>query len=205
MWLSDQGKSDQKHIDQLTMTQQANQSERTVTRVRIDRLEETEGNPDVDSEDVEVLCEPAVQERSADRARSENQDFSRMSVLGGETKRRAVLVMDLVDVLVERTVVQSLVRKVVERVFKYEEERNLVCDGGEGRHGYLPGRHATSFGEGVEEPDLGELDGEVGEEHELCAFPLLFCRGYFSLETKKISVAHSRKSGEDSQAGVSTV
>jgi hypothetical protein len=33
----------------------------------------------------------------------------------------------------------------------------------------------------VEKPDLGQFDGEVGEEHELGAFPLLLCGWHFSL------------------------
>jgi hypothetical protein len=33
----------------------------------------------------------------------------------------------------------------------------------------------------VEEPDLRELDGEVAEEDEFGAFPLLFCGGQFVL------------------------
>jgi hypothetical protein len=69
--------------------------------VGIDGLEETEGDPDVDSDDVQVWLEPAVEQRPEDRARSENHDFERMRVFRGKAERRGVLVMELVNVLVK--------------------------------------------------------------------------------------------------------
>lgn len=76
----------------------------------VNGLEEAEGDPHVDGEDVEVTEEIAVQQGSSNRARSENEDFSGVSVLSGETEGCRVLVVDLVDVLVKRSPMQSLVR-----------------------------------------------------------------------------------------------
>jgi hypothetical protein len=77
--------------------------------VCVDGLEETQGDPDVDSENVEVLGKVAVKQGSSDRARAKDEDFSGVSVLGGKTERRRILVVDFVDVLVESTSVKGLV------------------------------------------------------------------------------------------------
>ena len=82
--------------------------------------------------------------------------------------------VDFVDVLVERAPVQRAVHPVVPSIFKDEEDGDLVGhgeDGGEGNGGL----EAEVLGHGVEEPDLRELDGEVGEEDEFGAVPLFFC------------------------------
>ena len=78
--------------------------------MRVDGLEEAEGDPEVDGDDVEVPAEGAVDEGAADRRRAENHDLGGVRVLGGEAERRRVLVVDLVDVLVERAPVEGLVR-----------------------------------------------------------------------------------------------
>ena len=75
----------------------------------IDGLEESEGDPDVHREDMKVATECTVQERAGDRARAENHDLSRVSVLRSKTERCRVLVVDLVNVLVKRAPVESLV------------------------------------------------------------------------------------------------
>lgn len=83
---------------------------RTVSAVRIDGLEETEGDPDVDGEDVQVAAEHGVQDGADNRAGAEDEDLCGVGVLSGETERCRVLVVDLVDVLVEGSPVKSLVR-----------------------------------------------------------------------------------------------
>ena len=60
----------------------------TVAGVRVDGLEETEGDPDVDDDDVQVVRGRGVDEGSGDGARCEDQDFERVRVLGGETEGR---------------------------------------------------------------------------------------------------------------------
>lgn len=80
--------------------------------------------------------------------------------------------VDLVDVLVEEGArVHGAVSPVVPRVFKDEEDCDLVghlVHAGEGDRG----REAEVLAHGVEQPDLGKLDGEVGEEDEECALCL---------------------------------
>jgi hypothetical protein len=78
--------------------------------VRVDSLEETEGDPDVDGKDVQVTQHVAVQERAADRAETEDEDLRWVRVLRREAERCTVLVVDLVDVLVHGSPVQSLMR-----------------------------------------------------------------------------------------------
>jgi len=68
--------------------------------MRVDSLEEAEDDPDVDGDNVQVLREEHVQKRAEDRARTEDEDLSRMGVFGRKAKRRRVLVVDFVNVLV---------------------------------------------------------------------------------------------------------
>ena len=64
--------------------------------------------------------------------------------------------------------------------FKNEEKGNLVRHGCPVREGNLVRRHPEVLGKRVEAPDLGEFDGEVGQQNVLCASPLLGRRYGFS-------------------------
>jgi hypothetical protein len=67
--------------------------ELTVSGVRIDGLEETKGDPNVNREDVQVLGELAVQQRSENRSCSENHYFERMRILCSKAERSRVFMM----------------------------------------------------------------------------------------------------------------
>lgn len=54
-----------------------------VARVSVNRLPKTKSDPNVDGEDVKVIPEYSVQEWSRDRSLREDQNFKRMSILGG--------------------------------------------------------------------------------------------------------------------------
>lgn len=73
-----------------------------VPAVRVDGLEETEGDPDVDAEDVQVGTEETVEQGTADGARAQDEDFEWVGVFRGEAERRGVFVVHLMNVLVER-------------------------------------------------------------------------------------------------------
>jgi hypothetical protein len=147
-----------------------------VTTVSVDSLEKTEGDPDVHSQDVEILCEQSPDDRDHDGSSAENHSFNRRSVFSGETEGGGVLMMDLVDASVERTPVHCAVHPVVPCVLQHEEDCDLVGHGSPMRKGDT-GVHAASLRHGVEEPDLGELDSEMAEKDEFGAFPL-FCGGW---------------------------
>lgn len=53
-----------------------------VSRVRVNGLEETEGDPNVDCQDVEVIAEEAVEERARNGALGKDEDLERVGVLG---------------------------------------------------------------------------------------------------------------------------
>lgn len=84
------------------------------------------------------------------------------------------------DHLVEFWGVEGAVGPVVPGVLHDEEYGDLVGDGEEGGEGD-GGGEATELGEGVEEPDLGEFDGEVREEDQFGAVPLFGGSGDFLL------------------------
>jgi hypothetical protein len=99
-----------------------------VTAVRIDGLEHAEKDPDVHSQDVEVLGDGAEYDGDTDSSESENHDFDGRRVLSSETKGRRVLVVDLVDVLVEeRAGVHGAVHPVMPCVLHDEEDGDLEC------------------------------------------------------------------------------
>jgi hypothetical protein len=54
-----------------------------VARVGVDGLEQTEGDPEVDGENVEILAEETVEEWSTQSTLSEDQDFERVGVFSG--------------------------------------------------------------------------------------------------------------------------
>lgn len=135
-----------------------------VTRVSVNRLEETERYPDVDGEDVQVLGYCTVEEGAAYCTHTEDEDLERVSVFCCQTEGSRELVMLLVDVLVEGTPVQGTVCPVVEHVLEDEEAGDLDGDLGPVGEGDRVGCETKVLAERVEGPDLGELDGEVGEE-----------------------------------------
>jgi len=75
----------------------------------IDGLEQAQNDPEVDGGNVKVLGEITVHQRAKNSSSTEDEDFSRVSIFGGQTKRSRVFVMNLVDVLVKDTGVKSLV------------------------------------------------------------------------------------------------
>jgi hypothetical protein len=129
--------------------------------VRVDSLEETEDNPEVDGDDVQVLGEVAVDERAEDGTGTKNEHFGRMGILCRQTKWSAILVMNLMNVLVQHTSVQCLMSDEVEEVFEEKEQEDL------GRHGFQRGErdlvslHSKLFSGRVEEEDKGEFDGKM--------------------------------------------
>ena len=58
---------------------------------------------------MQVVGQVTVQEWSANRASTEDKYLSRMCVFSSETERRRVLVMELVNISVKRTIVERLV------------------------------------------------------------------------------------------------
>lgn len=151
-----------------------------VAAVSINGLEEAEDDPQVHGHQVQLARDRDPDDRRSDNTEAEKHDFDRGSVLGSEAKRRAVRVVQLVDVLVKGTVVQRAVEPVVPGVLHDKEYGDL--------HRHLPeGRewdtvvHAEIGRDGVEQPDLGELYRAVAEQDEGGALPLLFPCGHLGL------------------------
>ena len=126
----------------------------TVTGVGVNSLEETEDDPCVDSNNVEVTTDSTVEDGASEGTGSENEDLSRVGVFGSKTEGSGVLVVDLVNVLVEGAPVERAVGEEVEHVLEDEEERDLGSLVLPRREGDLPGGHAEELSHGVEEPDL---------------------------------------------------
>jgi len=109
-------------------------------------------------------------------------------------------VVDFVDVLVKRTPVQRAVHPVVPCIFQHEEDGNLEGHFPERREGD-GGRHADVLSHGVEKPNLWELDGEVGDEDEFGAIPLLFrSRDFLLLGNNRQPVQHHFVESRDTVA-----
>ena len=151
-----------------------------VAGVGVDGLEQAQRDPGVHGQDVQVAGNRAVQDGRKHRAEAEEHDLDRRRVLGRHAEGRRVLVVDLVHVLVEGPPVEHAVRPVMPRVLGHEEERDLVGHGEERWKGYARPQ-PEKLGHRVEEPDLRQLDGEVREEDQLGAGPLLGRGGHFLL------------------------
>lgn len=135
-----------------------------VAAVRIDGLEQAADNPGVHGQDVEVFGNGAPHDGNTDAAESENHDLNRRGILGSQTERCRVLVVNLVDILVEEGAgVHGAMSPVMPCVLQNEEDCDLVGHLEGAREGDA-GLEAEVLAHGVEKPDLGELDCEVGEE-----------------------------------------
>lgn len=126
--------------------------------MRVDGLAHTENNPDVHGQDVKITGDACPDDGRTNGAKSEHHDFDWRSVFGCQSKGRRVLVMDLVDVLVQRTPVHRTMHPVMPCVLNDEENGNLVrhlVDARE-RDG---GAQAEVLAQGVEKPNLGRSFG----------------------------------------------
>lgn len=147
-----------------------------VTAVGIDSLEETEDNPEIHCQDVELTSNQNPDDRYTGRAKTEYHDFNGRCVLGSQSEWSRVLVVDLVNTSVKRAPVHCAMNPVMPSILKYKEDGDVESH-------CLPARerdtcvHAAVFRHWVEKPDLGELDSEVAEENQFRALPL-FGRGW---------------------------
>lgn len=165
-----------------------------IATVRIDGLEQTEDDPAVHGQDVEILGDGAPDDGASYGTETEDHDFDRRGVLSSQTEGRRVLVVNLVDVLVkERAGVHETVSPVVPRVLHHEEDGDLVGHLVEGRKRDV-GFETEVLAHGVEQPDLGKLDGEVGQKDERCTLQLL--PGGGNLVLFNVSIAEASKAWE---------
>lgn len=151
-----------------------------VAGVGIDGLEKTENNPDVHSEQVEIARDGDPEDRATNGSKGEDHNLDRRGVLGGEAEGRGVGMVQLVNVLVQRTVVQQAVGPVVPCVLQNEEDGNLVGHLEQAGERYAV-VHAEEGSNGVEQPDLGKLNGDVGQENKGGAIELFSPSRYFLL------------------------
>lgn len=152
-----------------------------IAGVCVDGLEQTEDDPNVHGQDVEVARERAVQDGTTDGAKAENHDLNGGCVFGSQTKGSGVLVVNLVDVLVEeRRDVHQAVGPVVPGVF-HDKENNDLIGHLEERRERNGGRQSEILCHGVEQPDLRQFDSEVAKKDKHCTLPLFLQRRNFLL------------------------
>ena len=76
-------------------------------------LEQSEGDPYADCEEVEVLCNAYPDDWNTNSTKSKRHDFNWVRVFRSKSKWCGVTVVLLVDVLVERSVVEQSVERIV--------------------------------------------------------------------------------------------
>lgn len=153
---------------------------KVVTAVGIDGLEETENNPEVHGGKVKLAGGEDPNDGGAHNAETKEHNLNWGRVLSGKTEGSAVGVVELVNRLVERAVVQSAVEPVMPGILNDEENDDLIRHippGGE-RNAVV---HAEVSRDRVEEPDLRELNSAVRDEDERSTFPLLLPCGNLGL------------------------
>ncbi len=124
-----------------------------VSAVSIDSLEQTADNPEVHGEDMKIASDQNPKDWYRDSCETENHDFNWRRVFGGKSEGSRVLVVDLVDILVERTPVHRAMGPVMPCILQHEENRDLECHclpGWEGNTSI----HAAVSRHWVEQPDL---------------------------------------------------
>lgn len=75
----------------------------------VNSLEQTERDPKVDSENVEVASNVAVEDGSSNRTSAKDEHLSRVGILSSKTKWSRVLVVQLVNVFVQWSPMKRLV------------------------------------------------------------------------------------------------
>jgi hypothetical protein len=104
-----------------------------------------------------------------------------MSILGRQSKWRRILMMDLVNIFIQRPPMQRPMHPVVKGIFHNEETTDLPGHCLPIWKGYVEAE-AKVRDDGVEEVDLGQFNGEVLEEDVFCAGPLFGGRGDLGLK-----------------------
>ena len=144
-----------------------------VSGVSIDGLEETENDPDVHGDDVEVSSEGDPDDWDTDGSKTKSHHFNGRGEFSGNSEWGGVLVVELVDATVEWAPVESTVEPIMPGILTNEENGDLVCDGLPCRE-WSRGTDSEVLSQWVEHPDLWELDGEVLKKDESSASELLF-------------------------------
>lgn len=122
-----------------------------VTTVSIDGLEQTQHNPNVHGENVQVTSKSAPEDRATDCTETQNHNFDWRRVFSSQAKGSRVLVVDFVNGLVEGTPVESAVGEVVPGILHDKKDSDLVGHGPGGREGDGC-RQTAELGHWVEEP-----------------------------------------------------
>lgn len=151
-----------------------------VSRVGINSLEQSEGNPQRNGEQMQITGEHHPSNGDTDSTHSQKSNLNRMSVLGSKSKGSSVSVVLLVNVLVEGTVVQTSVQPVVPGILKHKEQSQMGTDLHPRREGDINSDSGV-LAHGVEAPDGDGLDHKVRNQHRLHALPLLSHRGDLGL------------------------
>lgn len=99
MCCRDQGKS-RWFCHQYKLDKWKNTSQRTITTVSVNGLEEPECNPNVHGEYMKVPHEEGIQQRSEDCSGGEDQHLRGVGILCREPEWCRIFMMDLVDVLI---------------------------------------------------------------------------------------------------------
>ena len=94
----------------------------------VDGLEQSEGDPDADREQMQVSSKVTPDDRNANSAEPKEHDLDRMGVFCSQPEWCCISVMLLVDDSVEGPVVDTSVEPVVPCVFQEEEDRHLQCN-----------------------------------------------------------------------------
>ena len=145
---------------------------KVVAAVGIDCLEETRHNPQIHGDEVKISRQIHPECWGTDSAQAEEHGLDRRRILRRKSEWRAIVVVQLVDGLIERAVVQGSVEEVVPGILHDEEDTNL-------KNNLPPGREWHAIVEapvccqGMEEPNLGKLDGDVAEKNDAGAVKLV--------------------------------
>lgn len=143
-----------------------------IATVGVNGLEEAKDDPGVHGDKMQISSDIEHQDRRSDNAQAEKHGFDGRSVLSSQSEGGRVGMVHLVNGLVQRPVVQASMEPVVPSILHNKHDGNLnnhLQEGGEW-HTVV---HAEVGGNGMEEPNLRKLGGEVADENDGGTVPLL--------------------------------
>jgi hypothetical protein len=121
-----------------------------------------QSNPDVHRNQMEIPRYCTVQNRTSDGPEPQNKHLRWMSILGCQSKRRRILMMNLMNIFIQRAPMQCPMHPVVKSIFHHKEPTDLPDHRLPVREGDVK-TETKVCDDGMEEVDLGEFDGEVLE------------------------------------------
>ena len=118
----------------------------------VDCLEQPAYNPHVHGQNVEIACDSAPQDWRTNGPETQDHNLDRRRVFGSHAKWSGVLMVNFMNILIQRTPVKCAMRPVVPRILDHKKDRDLIRHRKKGRKGHAGGK-SEKLGHRMEQPN----------------------------------------------------